>query len=421
MGSDMVITPSKFSLQSTWSYAAEHPKKAVAVVIALAALSAFAFYLTKPSTPVIPKDPLQSADTPEKICAVLEKHPELVNRKIDWTFPNDSTLYGTTEYPPRLRHVKGVYIAHLLCAGSLAKAEPTYQLLIKVLPHMDLTLIDDSTLYSYICGGSKNNILKTAIAAASPLPSGSVERHYAVHLILRHMEAEKLPEEKRVEILDAVDNYPDKQTAAELLMRQGHDEYVLRVVEMGARITPRLLIFAAFSMGTTVGGTEVIKELLNRFNGTLTAEEHKDLKEGLIAYSRLILTEKDIQYYEKNFPSLEGVQTEDHLGWVIEAIVRIRKRLLPEFTIKMIAKDKAKIKHVIAALNLDWVEIRNMIIQQKGLEFYSPNFLGLDFFSNQYRETEELLKDRRIAFMQDEANLEKVKALLPLADAIQLN
>jgi hypothetical protein len=35
MGSDMAVTPSKFSLQSAWSYAAEHPKKAVAVVIAL--------------------------------------------------------------------------------------------------------------------------------------------------------------------------------------------------------------------------------------------------------------------------------------------------------------------------------------------------------------------------------------------------
>ncbi|MGD0665342.1 MAG: hypothetical protein ABSA17_06385 [Rhabdochlamydiaceae bacterium] len=417
----MAVTPSKFSLQSAWSYAAEHPKKAVAVVIALAALSAYAFYLTRPSTPVIQKDPLQGANTPEKLYAVLEAHPELVNRKIDWTFPNDSTLYGATEDPPRPRCVKGVYIAHLLCAGSLANAEPTIQLLIKVLPHMDLTLIDDSTLYSYIDGGSKNNVLKTAIAAASPLPSGSVERHYAVHLILRHMEAEKFPQGMRVEILDAVDNYQDKQTAAELLMRQGHDDYVLRVVKMGARITPRLLIFAAFSMGTTKRGTEVIEELLTRFNGRLTAEEHKNLKEGLIAYSRLILTEKDIQYYEKNFPSLEGVKTDDHLGWVIEAIVRIRKRLLPQLTIEMIAKDKAKIQHVISALNLDWVKIRNMIIQQKGLEFYSPNFLSLDFFSNQYRETEELPKDRRIAFMQDEANLEKVKALLPLADAIQLN
>jgi hypothetical protein len=417
MGSDMAVTPSKFSLQSAWSYAAEHPKKAVAVAIALTALSVFVFYLTKPSTPVIPKDPLEGVTTPEKLYAVLEKHPELVNRKIDWTFPNSSTLFEANQENTWPRWVKGVYIAHLLCAGSLANAEATYQLLEIVLPHMDLTLIDESRLYSYLSACSKNNVLQTAIAAASPFPSGSVTRRNAVDLILRHMEAEEFPQEKRTTILYATDNYPgNKHTAAELLMRQGNDDFVLRVVKMGARITPRLLIFAAFSMGTTEWGTMLIEELLKRFNGTLTAEEHGNLKEGLIAYS-LINRTMTLGFYETKFPNLETVQA-NYFQWVIEAIQRIRKsRNLQETTIE---KDKAKIQQAMTDLRIDWADVKKMIIHQKVIESFQPNCLAYGYFSNEFRETEKSPKDRRIAFMQDEANVEKVKTLLPLADKIQI-
>jgi hypothetical protein len=405
----MVVTTSKFSLQNAWGYAAEHPKKAVTVVIALAALSIFVFYLTRPSTPVSPKHLLQEANTPEKLYKVLEKHPQLVSRKIDWTFPNDSTLYGATEYKPRPRCVKGVYIAHLLCAGSLANAEATLKLLKKALPHMDLTLIDESRLYSYLSKCSKNNVLQTAIAAASPFPSGSVTRRNAVDLILSHMESEEFPPEKRTAVLRAVDNYSDKQTAAELLMRQGNDDYVLRVVKMGARITPRLLIFAAFSMGTTECGTMLIEELLKRFNSTLTIQQYANLNEGLIAYS---LINRDLKFYDTNFRDLNGVQTH-HLEWVIEAVRRMSgDRERP------IENDKEKIKQAMTDLGLDWADVKKMIIQQKVLETFQPEFNAYGYFSNEFRESKKSLRELRIKFMQDEANLEKVKALLALVKKI---
>ncbi len=188
----------------------------------------------------------------EDLDAILRNNPGMVNKKID---------FG--DY-------KQVYISHLLCSSHLFPADlkKTLGLLEAVSKEIDLSLVDNSNLWIEVGmfekQGSGNNVLKSAVAAASGSISGCPERKAVVVHLLGLLE--RMEVEKRRQILDAGDNFPlGSHTIPEFLVRQGNEDLALKAIKMGATITDDLLLSSAASAGTTDYGTSLAQYVLNHY------------------------------------------------------------------------------------------------------------------------------------------------------------
>lgn len=165
---------------------------------------------------------------------------------------------------------KHVYVSHLLCSGKLFPNDPdkTLELVNETKDVMDFGLIDTSNLWEEIftnTSGSGNNVLKTAVAASSASITGEAINRRIVEVLLQELERRNLPLDEIQLLLAAPDNYPlGSMTIPEFLVRQGNEDLALHAVNLGAQITPKLLISAAGSAGTTQWGTILLHTLLYR-------------------------------------------------------------------------------------------------------------------------------------------------------------
>lgn len=163
-----------------------------------------------------------------------------------------------------------VYVSHLLCSGKLFPNDPdkTLELVNASKDVMDFGLIDTSNLWRDIftdTSGSGNNVLKTAVAASSASITGESINRRIVEVLLQELERRNLPLDEFQLLLAAPDNYPlGSMTIPEFLVRQGNEDLALHAVHLGAQITPKLLISAAGSAGTTQWGTILLYTLLYR-------------------------------------------------------------------------------------------------------------------------------------------------------------
>lgn len=225
--------------------------------------------------------------TAEKLCEWIKTHPKRINDKIDWIFPSGSHRFEDREKEGTPLKVENVVLAQLLCAGSLADPKKTDQILAAVIDEIDLEEKDESSLFSYVDSnlskGSGNNVLKTAIASASGCISGMPERRSVVERLLGKIAT--LSPQKRAAILDAGDNFTGgSHTAAGFLIRQGHEDLALRAVEMGGEITDKVVYLAAWSVGTTDYGFDLINHVIEkRIESNSKLDNKKSILDGLKA------------------------------------------------------------------------------------------------------------------------------------------
>ena len=198
--------------------------------------------------------PALKLKTSEEIRHFLNDYPHLINEKINWG-----------EY-------KDVSLSHLLCSGKLGTPEESLTLLKKVVEFMDFNQLDESNLWGEIAcfkpgtKGSGNNVLKTAVAAASPLLEGSYQKNRdLIELLLDTIRSKSL--ESRKTLLDARDNFAfdGGHTIPEFLIRQGNEDLALKSIQLGATITNKVFRLAMQSSGTTEYSTNLAKYVLDHF------------------------------------------------------------------------------------------------------------------------------------------------------------
>lgn len=206
----------------------------------------------------------------------LYQNPQQVNDKIDYE--------GFT----------AVYKSHLLVSCKFFSEDEEENLdevlnvIDRVGPYLDFSKIDESNLWQDVgfTEASGNNVLKSAVAAASASVSGKPERRKIVEKLLQLLQTNDQTVQKQ--ILDQGDNFPlGAHTIPDFLVRQGNEDLALKAVDMGATIDDSLLLTSLASAGTKEHGVKLARRVVQFYVDHQKELDDEMYWKGIISLSAL--------------------------------------------------------------------------------------------------------------------------------------